>query len=104
MFFTGTPAQHAVVIILGKNNTRFEFAVPPVLPSNQTTVNILLTNENVKLAAGGRAISREEFLLGLSGVTMIFLPATLYDRGATVKYGLLSAFLKIINHNLFNQN
>lgn len=62
-------------IIIGRNDTKLEFALPSVLPDVMTTLNITVRED---MLAGN--ISRGEILLALTDVSKLLLPATFSNR------------------------
>ena len=63
----------AQVIILGRNGSRLNVAIPRVEPGQMTMIKLTLTEKTV--TQGGRKISRAELLLALTDIRGVMLPA-----------------------------
>ena len=79
---SGTPLKDNKLILLGRNNSRFAFPIPAVQLDNSTTVKVNLRIEDME---GNTTAQRGAFLLALTDVNMILIPASYYDRQHVVR-------------------
>ena len=71
------------VIIIGRNGSRLEIAVPRVEPGQVTVVTVSLSEDTVTQM--GKNVTRPELMLALTDVQAILLPASFSSLSHTTR-------------------
>ena len=83
---TGVPRVPRCVIV-GHKNAKFIFELPKVNVSQTTTLKVTFREELLSTSAMGKNVTRGQFLLGLSDVQKVMLPAVFYDKTQLTSIG-----------------